>query len=65
VSAVDGSIRVQPARFMMGQAAGTDAMQSIHEHRMAAEINRDTLVEALASAGAFLPQVESSGVPFR
>jgi hypothetical protein len=57
---VQGSIRVQPAASMMGQAAGTAAVQSIHTERPAAEIDTEVLVATLRKAGAYLPQTTTS-----
>lgn len=54
--AVHGSIRVQPAASMMGQAAGTAAMQSLLTGLPAAEIDTAKLVETLREHGAYLPQ---------
>ena len=53
---VHGSIRVQPAASMMGQAAGTAAVQSIKTGQAANDLNTETLVTSLRDAGAFLPQ---------
>ncbi len=53
---VHGSIRVMPAATMMGQAAGTAAVQSTKSGRAAAEIDTAALVETLRDAGAYLPQ---------
>ncbi|GAA1137219.1 FAD-dependent oxidoreductase [Kribbella jejuensis] len=53
---VHGSIRVQPAASMMGQAAGTAAVQSIQTGEPACDLNTATLVETLRSQGAHLPQ---------
>lgn len=53
---VHGTFRVQPAAVMMGQAAGTAAVQSIRTNRPAAEIDTEALVATLRKAGAFLPQ---------
>lgn len=58
--AVHGSIRVQPAASMMGQAAGTAAVQSIKTGRHAAEIDTDELVTTLRNRGANLPQKDLS-----
>ena len=55
-----GAIRVQPPAYMMGQAAGTAALQSIRTGRSAADINTAQLVAALREAGAYLPQTETS-----
>jgi hypothetical protein len=57
---VHGSIRVQPAAAMMGQAAGTAAVQSLRTGRAAAEIDTAALVATLREAGAYLPQAELS-----
>jgi ribulose 1,5-bisphosphate synthetase/thiazole synthase len=57
---VNSAIRVQPAAFMMGQAAGTAAVQSIRTNRPAAEIDTDVLVATLRKAGAYLPQTQTS-----
>lgn len=51
-----GTIRVQPAAAMMGQAVGTAAVQSLHTGQSADQINTETLVQTLRKAGAFLPQ---------
>jgi hypothetical protein len=53
---VHGSIRVQPAASMMGQAAGTAAVQSIQTGQPACDLNTETLVATLRVAGAKLPQ---------
>ncbi|MDF3056685.1 MAG: fumarate reductase [Rariglobus sp.] len=53
---VHGSIRVQPAASMMGQAAGTAAVQSLRSGRPAAEIDTEELVNTLRARGATLPQ---------
>jgi len=53
---VHGSIRVQPAASMMGQAAGTAAVQSMRTGRGAAEIDTSELVTTLRNHGAHLPQ---------
>jgi hypothetical protein len=53
---VHGSIRVQPAASMMGQAAGTAAVQSLRTGRPAAEIDTEELVNTLRTHGANLPQ---------
>jgi hypothetical protein len=57
---VHGAFRVQPACVMMGQAAGTAAVQSIRTNRPAGEIDTGTLVATLRKAGAFLPQRTTS-----
>jgi len=53
---VQGSIRVQPAASMMGQAAGTAAVQFLKTGQPACDLNTETLVETLREAGAYLPQ---------
>ena len=55
---VQGSLRVQPAASMMGQAAGVAALQSIKTGKSAAEIDTRQLVETLRSQNANLPQKE-------
>ena len=57
---VHGSIRVMPAAAMMGQAAGTAAVQSIRTHRPAFSIETKELVRTLRQQGAYLPQDESA-----
>ena len=57
---VQGSIRVQPAASMMGQAAGTAAIQSIKTRRAADELDTEQLVSTLRTAGAYLPQSKTS-----
>jgi len=54
--AVHGSIRVQPAASMMGQAAGTAAVQSLRTGLPAAAIDTEQLVTTLREHGAKLPQ---------
>jgi succinate dehydrogenase/fumarate reductase flavoprotein subunit len=53
---VQGSLRVQPAASMMGQAAGVAALQSIRTGKAAADIDTQVLVETLRKQGANLPQ---------
>jgi len=53
---VHGSIRVQPACAMMGQAAGTAAVQSLRTGKSAGELDTSILVETLRDNGAYLPQ---------
>lgn len=57
---VHGSIRVQPAAAMMGQAAGTAAVQSIATGRPACDLDTAQLVTALRAQGAYLPQKDLS-----
>lgn len=54
---VQGSIRVMPACFIMGQAAGTAAVQAIHTNCEAAKIDRMLLLKTLGDNGAYLPQL--------
>ena len=54
------AIRVMPSAAMMGQAAGTAAVQSIHTGKSAGDIRTDILVETLRRNGAFLPQEKLS-----
>jgi len=53
---VHGSIRVMPACAMMGQAAGTAAVQSISTGQTACDLDTEKLVQTLRAAKAFLPQ---------
>ena len=53
---VHGSIRAQSAAYMMGQAVGTAAAQSIATGQPACDLDTAVLVERLRSAGAYLPQ---------
>lgn len=53
---VHGSVRVMPAAAMMGQAAGTAAVQSIKTGQPACELDTEMLVEKLRENGAYLPQ---------
>lgn len=53
---VQGSIRVQPAASMMGQAVGTAAVQSLKTGQPACDLNTKALVEKLRQEGANLPQ---------
>jgi hypothetical protein len=57
---VHGSIRVMPAASMMGQAAGTAAVQAIRNNEMACSLNTETLVKTLRQHGAHLPQPKLS-----
>lgn len=54
--AVHGSIRVQPAASMMGQAAGTAAAQSLRTGQSAGGLDTLQLVETLRRNKAILPQ---------
>lgn len=51
-----GAIRVQPAAYMMGQAAGTAAVQSLATGQAACDLNTGQLVATLRRNGAYLPQ---------
>lgn len=53
---VHGSIRAQSAAYMMGQAVGTAAAQSIRTGQPANDLDTRALVETLREAGAYLPQ---------
>ena len=57
---VHGSIRVQPAASMMGQAVGTAAVQSINTGQPACDLDTAELVATLRKAGAYLPQTKLS-----
>ena len=57
---VHGSIRVQPACSMMGQAAGTAAVQSIRTGQPAGALDTEKLVTTLREREATLPQKELS-----
>jgi hypothetical protein len=49
-----------PAAAMMGQAAGTAAVQSIRTDRPAFSIETKELVRTLRQQGAYLPQDETA-----
>jgi hypothetical protein len=53
---VHAAIRVQPAASMMGQAAGTAAVQSVETGQPAYDLDTERLVLTLREAGAYLPQ---------
>ena len=57
---VHGSIRVQPAASMMGQAAGTAAVQSVRTDQPANDLDTEQLVRTLRKAGSYLPQEQTS-----
>ena len=57
---VHGSIRVMPACVMMGQAAGTAAVQSVRSGQPACALDTRQLVETLREHGAYLPQEDLS-----
>lgn len=52
---VQGSIRVMPACFLMGQAAGTAAALSINSDTAATDVNIPLLTKTLRDNGAYLP----------
>jgi hypothetical protein len=53
---VHGSIRAQSAAYMMGQAVGTAAAQSIATGQPACDLDTAVLVQQLRADGAYLPQ---------
>ena len=53
---VHGAIRDQPACFMMGEAAGTAAVQSMKTGQPACDLDTEDLIRTLRDAGAYLPQ---------
>jgi hypothetical protein len=53
---VHGAIRDQPACFMMGQAAGTAAVQSMRTGQPACDLDTAELITSLRDAGSYLPQ---------
>jgi hypothetical protein len=53
---VNGAIRDQPACYMLGQAAGTAAAQSVRTGQPAYDLDTQQLVLTLRKAGAYLPQ---------
>lgn len=55
---VQGSLRVQPAASMMGQAAGVAALQAVRRGCASTQVDTMELVETLRSQGANLPQKE-------
>lgn len=57
---VHGSIRAQSAAYMMGQAAGTAAVQAIRHDEEACDLDTERLVLTLREAGANLPQRDLS-----
>jgi len=57
---VHGSIRVMPAAAMMGQAAGTAAVQSLETDQPACDLDTGRLVATLRTRGAYLPQSEGA-----
>ncbi len=57
---VSGAIRDQPACFMMGEAAGTAAVQSLQTGQPACDLDTAQLVETLRARGGRLPQKKLS-----
>jgi hypothetical protein len=55
---VSGAIRDQPACSLMGQAAGTAAVQALRLKQTACNLDTAQLVETLRQNGAYLPQTE-------
>ena len=55
---VNGAIRDQPACSMMGQAAGTAAVQALRTGQTACNLDTAQLVTTLRTQGAYLPQPE-------
>jgi len=51
-----GSLRDQPGCYILGQAAGTAAAQSLKTGQPANQLNTKLLVETLRENGAYLPQ---------
>ncbi len=62
---VQGSLRVQPAASMMGQAAGLAALQVAQTGRTAQSVDTALLVQSLRKQGAHLPQQELSATMTR
>lgn len=62
---VHGAIRDQPACFLMGQAAGTAAVQSVRTGQPACALDTAALVETLRRQGAYLPQEKLSATMTR
>ena len=57
---IHGVIRVQPAASMMGQAAGTAAIQSVRTGQTACELDTAALIGTLRDNKAYLPQDKTS-----
>ena len=53
---VFSSIRMMPVCYMLGQVAGTAAVQAMNNGETACTLNTQTLVETLREHGAILPQ---------
>lgn len=56
---VHGSTRVMPSSAMMGQAAGTAAVQVLNSKQTANNLNTKTLIDTLRKHDANLPQKET------
>jgi hypothetical protein len=57
---VHGSIRAQSAAYMMGEAVGTAAKQSLDTGEPACDLDTERLVESLRAWGSYLPQASLS-----
>ena len=57
---VGGAIRLQTACYMMGQAAGTAAVQHLRTGEPACDLNTAALIDTLRKHDAYLPQQETS-----
>ncbi|TVR41912.1 MAG: FAD-dependent oxidoreductase [Planctomycetota bacterium] len=57
---VNGAIRDQPACLMMGQAAGSAAVQALHLGQRADQLDTQALICTLRDQGANLPQANLS-----
>lgn len=55
-AAVNGSLRDQPGCMILGQAAGTAAVQHVNSGQPACNLDTKALVETLRAHGAYLPQ---------
>lgn len=62
---VNGAIRDQPACAMIGEAAGTAAIQHLHTGQSAFELDTRQLVETLRERGGNLPQSDLTTRPTR
>ncbi len=58
-------VRVMPSAGMMGQAAGTAAVQALRKGQSACALDTGTLVETLRANGAILDQEELAGTMTR
>jgi hypothetical protein len=57
---VNGALRDQPAAYLMGQAAGTAAVQSIKSEENAGQLDVGRLQETLRGNGAYIPKTVDS-----